>query len=191
MVDIPPIGPFNFAFRLDVQEALTLTPRQSVSAHDLTLTLEQVTLSPSQVSLRLCYDLPDGNDWQPQVQVLVDGAAGSLAGYGLTRLPDPSDTRRCADYQILVGYTSESKTLDVIIDRLQTSSSTTSESIARATERLAAQGITLEFESGDHSFNWTILSAPEGLSEIDINQRVFDALSEQYPGPWSFTIALP
>jgi hypothetical protein len=180
LVDVPPIAPFVFTFRLNVQEALTLG-----------MTLEQVTLAPSQIALRLCFDLPDGGDWQPQVQVRVDGAAGMLAGYRLIERPHPSDTRRCADYEMMVGYTPESKTLEVSIDRLQTSESISPESLARAQERLAAQGIALEFEAGRGHFSWKILSAPEGMSEQAINEHVSAALSEQYEGPWSFIVTLP
>ncbi len=191
MVEVPPIDPFVFTFRLSVQEALTLTPQQTVEANGLGITLEQVTLAPSQVALRLCFDLPDGGDWQPQLQVRVDGAAGSLAGYGLTERPDPSDTQRCADYEIMVGYTPESRTLEVNIDRLQTSESISPESLARAQERLVAQGIVLEFETGRGHFGWNILSAPEGMSEQAINEKVSAALSEQFEGPWTFIVALP
>ena len=190
MVDVPPLDPFEFTFRLNVQKALTLTPRQIVEANGLEISLEQVTLSPSQIALRLCFDLPDGGDWQPQVQVRVDGAVGRLAGYGLTERPDSSDTRRCADYEIMAGYTAESKTLEVDIDRLQMSESISLESLARAQERLAEQGIVIEFETGKGHFGWEIQSAPEGMSEQTINEQVSAALSEQLQGPWIFTVAL-
>lgn len=190
MIDVPALAPFVFTFQLDVQQALILTPQQTAEANGLAVMLDQVTLTPSQITLRLCFDLPDGGDWQPKIAVQVDDVAGNLMGYRLTKLPNPAETRRCADYDIALGVTPESRQLEVTVDRLQTSASFTPESIARAQERLAAQGITVEFEIGQGGFNWKIVSAPEGMDESAIGLSVWDALSEQYAGPWSFTVDL-
>ncbi len=191
MIDVPALPPFVFTFQLDVQQALILTPQQTAEANGLGVTLDQITLAPSEITLRLCFDLPDGGDWQPKVSVQVDGVAGNLMGYRLTQLPNPAETRRCADYDIALGVTPESRQLEVTVDRLQTSASFTPESMARAQERLAAQGITVEFEVGQGGFNWKIISAPDDMDEPAIGLLVWDALSEQYAGPWSFTVDLP
>ena len=190
MVDVPRFTPFVFTFQLDVHEALVVNPQQSVTANGLTMTLEQVTLAPSQIALSLCFDLPDNRDWQPVVQLDVDGVAGSLLGFYLTERPDLSETRRCADYDVSARVTPESQVLTVTVDSMQTSASFAPESLARAQEQLAEQGIEIEFKSGEGFLDWDVISLPDGMSEEVVAGYVWPALCEKFEGQWSFTVTL-
>ncbi len=45
---------------------------QTISHHDLAVSIHDVRYTPSQVQATICYDVPPGEDWQPVVIIAVD-----------------------------------------------------------------------------------------------------------------------
>jgi hypothetical protein len=60
-----------------------------------------------------------------------------------------------------------------------------------ANERLAERGIEIDYENIDHGGNIVILKRPDGMEDYQIYPLIWDALAEQYEGPWEFTVEIP
>jgi hypothetical protein len=60
--------------------------------------------------------------------------------------------------------------------------------VRKANERLASKGIAFDVVHGDHENNFNILKRPEGMADLEIYPLIWEALSEQYAGPWEFTV---
>ncbi|GEM_PF-4025402 len=56
-----------------------------------------MTVTPTQIAVDVCAELPDGGDWQPQVSLAVDGVPSRPMGWGLSSMPSEQDSARCFD----------------------------------------------------------------------------------------------
>ena len=59
-----------------------------------------------------------------------------------------------------------------------------------ANQRLADQGIQIDYVNVDHGGNIEILKQPQGMPDGEIYPLIWDALAEQYEGPWVFCVAI-
>jgi hypothetical protein len=116
---------------------------------------------------------------------LMQGAEGKEF-----RLTDP---QRCSSigFDIVQDPSASSMTLTVpnllgsvpeIIDQ---------ERVDRANQRLAGEGIEFQYVAVDHGGNIEVLKRPEGKTDQEIYPMIWNALADQYEGPWEFTIPLP
>ncbi|MCB9458454.1 MAG: DUF4179 domain-containing protein [Anaerolineaceae bacterium] len=190
---IPYVGEFIFSLELKASEPIILEPDMTITQNDIDITLQEVLIAPSQTEIVLCFELPDGRDWQPNTRIMIDGREGLPSGYGLIQLPSPEMVERCTKISFMVAYLAEDETMTITVDRLQTSIPDvyTPELFATASERLAEQGIVVTFELGEHGMRYEVIESPEGLGESEVGMAVFDALREHYAGLWEFTISLP
>lgn len=69
-----PIGPFSFQFDLPVVPALELTPNQFVTVEDTTVSLETLSITPSSIAARFCYEMPDERGWVPVINLSIGDA---------------------------------------------------------------------------------------------------------------------
>jgi hypothetical protein len=60
-----------------------------------------------------------------------------------------------------------------------------------ANQRLADKGIVFDYENIDHGGSMVILQKPDGMLDAEIYPLIWDALAEQYEGPWVFTVPIP
>ncbi len=60
----------------------------------------------------------------------------------------------------------------------------------RANQRLAGTGIEFQYVNVDHGGNIEVLKRPEGKTDQEIYPLIWDALADQYEGPWVFTVPL-
>jgi len=196
---VEPIGPFEFEFSALVHPALTLEPNQTIEARGLSMTLESVSITPMQTTARVCYDMPDTQDWMPKATLALDEEVGILTGISITGTKQEmalETERRCRDlsFQVFHEETPDSLTLDV--GSLATSMMEGPQDWEQIKQVLAEDGIDIEvnFETspqGGGGLGIDILEIPDG---VDFNEAV-DAAREELGkimrGPWTFTLDLP
>jgi hypothetical protein len=180
---------------LNIEAAVVFEVNQIQTANGVAMTLQSMSITPSTTQLDLCYTLPPGAyDWWPHIEITIDGQSGlPLGGSDLPGKTDTSGfTERCLDLTFSTPFTRDAKQLVVTVDRLQVSPNEVlpDEVIQRANKRLAAQGIEVTFTFGDHGMG-DIIRKPDGMEDTDVGRVVYDALSEQYTGPWNFVVELP
>ena len=120
-------------------------------------------------------------------------SGGILTGPGA---PDAAITapERCNEVGFDIGFDDKTDTsLTLTVPKLMASVNevVTEETVAKANKRLAEKGIEFNYINMDHGGNFEILKRPEGLSDEEIGTLIWDALAEQYEGPWVFTVEIP
>lgn len=93
-----PGKPFIFEFSVPLSGSLrVLNTPQTAADQGITLTLESVTVSPSQVRIVVCYDSPDLNRGWTSIPRLTAGGAEVPSGGGVQSMKF-GETRACDEY---------------------------------------------------------------------------------------------
>lgn len=193
---VEPVGAFQFEFNVPLHPALTITPNQTVESKGLKMTLESVSITPVQTTTRICYDMPDSQDWMPSANLTLDGGAALLTGMSITgsKAAIGLDTKwRCRDlsFQIFHEDVPDSLTLDV--GSLATSMMEGPSEWEQIKQVLEAQGIDIQVNSetspqGGGGIGIDILKIPDGVDFNDAVDAAREQLGKIIRGPWIFTL---
>lgn len=79
--------PFNFNFSLPYTPGRVAEPMQSVTFNDITVSLEKVIVTPSDLTAVICFDSPDNDfvDWLPISHISAGGDRELMATVGTQR----------------------------------------------------------------------------------------------------------
>lgn len=198
-IPAPDIGIFHFAFSAPVLKSIKLENlNQTVTANNVPMTLKTFILTPSYAQALICFQMPSAVDWGLSASVInMGGRDYSMAGFGL--LPGTSgkefslnDSERCSSVGFNVPHDESLKSIMLIVPKLLSSvpEVITKERVGAANQKLEGAGIKFDYVNLDHSSNIEILKRPEGATDMDIYPLIWDALADQYEGPWVFTVDL-
>jgi hypothetical protein len=156
-------------------------------------------VNPSYVQALICFQMPSAADWGLMPSKLtIGGREYFVSGAGIASSKnDPTSAitaaERCNNIGFDVIYDLTATSLTLTIPRLQASVNevVTTEVVDRANQRLADKGIEFKYENIDHGGNIVILKRPEGATDPEIYPLIWDAMAEQYEGPWVFTVEIP
>lgn len=184
---------FTLPVTINLHSGITAAPQQSVTVGDLAVTLEQLTIAPSQTSLDVCWDLPDGGDWQPVPILHLNGVAASLSGMGLTQRPSLADVARCSRLSFAAFHDGGPVTVELEIPALRQSTPDTRKFWEAVADELAAQhGIVLNVIMSEGRY-YEMVSFPDTMTEGEANDllwQVAQTLLPRVDGPWIFTVDL-
>jgi hypothetical protein len=203
-VDIPikdpsPVGTFRFKFLVPVMKGIRMEAiDQTVIANNVSMTLKTFVLNPSRAEALICFQMPSAFDWGLTASRLTVGekeypfsGGGLLAGTeGKSfRLTDPD---RCITVGFDIAYDQSATSVTLTVPKLVASTPEVvdKERVKRANERLADTGIEFDYVNIDHGGNIVILKQPEGMTTDKIYPLIWDALADQYEGPWVFTVTI-
>lgn len=184
--------PFRFDFTLPVRPAQVVEDVGTQTVNDIAMTLEQVTVAPSETAVRLCYALPDGQDWQPVVTVSLGVVDVPASAMSLLGMPTPEDTERCVEQKYSLFYGGDVATLTVNVERLATSVPDTPEAWEGLVEELRTFGIEAEAFPQPGAY-FSIDATPEGMTDAELAEIINNArenLREHVDGPWVFQVPL-
>lgn len=194
------VGNFHLNFTIPVLNGFKIDNiDQEVIANDVSMTLKSVNVNPAHVDARLCFQMPSSVDWGLMTSVLtINGKDYPVSGGGLAQEPNGQlvgdlSTYRCNDIGFDKIPDETATSLTITVPRLQASVNEviTREVIDRANQRLADRGIQFDYVAVDHGGNFEILKRPEGATDSEIYPLIWDAMAEQYEGPWVFKVQLP
>lgn len=204
-VDLPLDGPsssvkFRFEFQVPVLDGMLIDPiDQTVVANNVSMTLKRLLVQPSYVEAQLCFQMPAPVDWGLTASRLTLGDREySFSQGGLIEGPrgQPftlNDPERCSSIGFDVVYDKAISSLTLTVPKLLGSVPEVVDDarLAMANERLAAYGIEMNYVNIDHGGTIEVLKRPEGATDTQIYPLIWEALAEQYEGPWVFTVELP
>ena len=103
-----------------------------------------------------------------------------------------TDPERCNSVGFDVSNDQSAKSLTLTVPKLVASipEVVDKERVAAANQRLAETGIKFDYENVDHGGNIVILKRPDGATDMEIYPKIWDALAEQYEGPWVFEVPI-
>lgn len=190
---IEPIGPFNFDFTLPVYPPVIIKQAQTIQVKGLSMTLQQVTVTPTKTTAMICFKLPDSQDWIAEGTVNMGDNKGYLAGGGLIdgKVAPSKGANRCSNLMFNVFHSTKPSALTVNIDHVATSMGEGPDDWNKIKGELAKHNIKIDVISASHSLDVKVLSVPEG---VDYDQAVIEAreaLGNWLQGPWTFKVDLP
>lgn len=175
----------SFEFTIPFIPAVVVEPGETITTHDLAVTLEKIAVAPSMTKAVVCHPLPDEQSWSPFVRLNT----GSIQLEAATSTPLGDG---CWEITFLAPYDRQPATWTFTVERLQTPPVFTADQLEAA---FAEYGVTVEVQGegsqGGYSFSGSSQTIPEG---IDINQlwrQVEDRFRQITSGPWEFTIEIP
>ncbi|HSK87052.1 MAG TPA: hypothetical protein VK880_01760 [Anaerolineales bacterium] len=202
-VDIPVKGPstvgtFHFEFNIPVLDGIKMENiDQTVLANHISMTLKTLVLNPSRAEAIVCFQMPSEIDWGLTASTITIGSreyrfsgGGVLPGTKGKESVDDSERCRIVEFDILYDEATTSVTLTVPKLMASIPEVITPERVAAANQRLADIGIEFDYVNKDHGGNIVILKRPESVSDEEIYPLIWDALAEQYEGPWVFTVPI-
>ncbi len=203
-VDIPVEGPssvgtFHFDFTVPVMDGIKMENLdQTVVANDVSMTLKTLVLNPSRVEALVCFQMPSAVDWGLTASTItVGGKEYPFTGGGLLagtdgknfRLTDPE---RCTTVGFDIAYDPPATSVTLTVPKLVASIPEVidKERVAAANQRLAGTGIEFDYANLDHGGNIVVLGRPQGATDEEIYPLIWDALADQYDGPWIFNVTI-
>lgn len=191
IVENPP-EPFTFEFSVPLNAGVVLEPNVTVEDQALAITVERITLMPSQTEIRICTELPDARDWQPVARLWIGDEPALPSGWGLVSRDEVLNTqRRCRDMRFDSFYEGEPVTLSLTVDRLETSMPEGPEEWQQIRDILAARDIHFDVVFERNGLRLDNLQVPEG---VDFDTAVREArieLGNIVEGNWAFTFDIP
>lgn len=206
-----PLATFSFDLDLPVYQGLTLKPQQIVTANGIEVRLDIIKITPSLTEIYLCFQKPSPGDWgigmASILQIGDDRAEGGGSGVlfddaiEITKGRDPDweipvTTGRCVVAGFPVGYHDRAETLTLTINELQQFPPEVipDEQIQAARGQLRREGIEMDWVQasgpGGGGSGPVISQMPEGMSDMDVIHRFYEALGYYYPGPWTFEVTV-
>jgi len=190
---------FHFEFTVPALHGIRIEHvDQTVTANDVSMTVKTLVLNPSYAEALICFQMPSAADWGLTAsRINIDGRDYPFAGGGLMPGTDGKDfslnnPERCvtAGFNILHDGSAASVTLTVPWLMGSVPEVVEQERVDRANQRLAGAGIEFAYINVDHGAKVEITRRPEGMPDEEIYPLIWEALSEQYEGPWVFTVAV-
>lgn len=203
-VDIPVEGPTSvgtFRFKLD----LPVLPgknieniNQTVVANNVSMTLKDLRLTPSYVEASICFQMPSAVDWGLRASTVTLGSKEyPFSGGGLMHGTDKedfalTDAERCSSVGFDIAADPSASSLTLTVPRLMASipEVVSQERVDLANQLLADEGIEFKYIVIDHGVNIEIVKRPEGKTDEEIYPLIWNALADQYEGPWVFTVPI-
>ena len=203
-VDIPVEGPstvgtFHFEFNMPVVDGIKMENLdQTVVANNVSMTLKALALNPSRAEALICFQMPSAVDWGLTASTItVSGQEYPfVAGGGVPGSDSKSfsltDPERCNTVSFDIPYDESATSITLTVPKLMASVPEVieKERVEAANKRLAGTDIEFDYENVDHGGNIVILKRPDGKTDEQIYPLIWDALAEQYAGPWIFTVAI-
>lgn len=195
---VPSAGTFTFDFTIPLYPSLTRAPNQTVQAAGVTMTLQQISMTPTKTSVQVCYAAPDQRDWMPEGSVKIGDKTGLLTGTSLLLdKSQPIDYQHiCRELSFSLFYDQQPATITVAIDHLSTSMPEGPGEWLQIKDVLAKEGIIInvKFEQGSHGGSGVsidIVSIPKGVDFNDAVNAAREKLGNRLRGDWTFTVKMP
>jgi hypothetical protein len=198
-VSLPDLGTFHFELTVPVREGIRFENiGQTVVAHDISMTLQTLVLNPSRAEAVICFQMPSAKDWGLTASTINIGgsdypyAGGELLpgkdgkGFSLT------DPERCGSIGFDIPYDESATSVNLTVPKLMASLPELIDKahVNTANQRLADKGIKFDYVPTDHGANIVILNQPEGATNMEIYPLIWEALADQYEGPWVFQVKI-
>jgi len=193
------IGTFHFEFSAPVRKGIKLENiGQTIVAHDVSMTLKTLTLNPSRAEVLICFQMPSAKDWGLTASTLnIGGRDYRFSGGGDIPGTDGkdfslTDPERCNSVGFDILYDEPAMSVTLTVQKLVASlpEMIDKEHVKTANQRLADKGIEFDYVPVEHGANIEILKRPEGVPDMEIYPLIWEALADQYEGPWTFKVEI-
>jgi len=196
-LSLPDIGFFHFEFSAPVRKGIRFENiEQTIVANDVSMTLKTLVLNPSRAEALICFQMPSTKDWGLTASTInISGKDYRFSGGGILPGTDGkefslTDLERCSSVGFDILYDQPASSIILTVQKLVASlpESIDKEHVKNANQRLAGKGIEFDYVLVEHGANIEILKRPENVPDMEIYPLIWEALADQYEGPWVFHV---
>jgi len=196
-LSLPNIGTFHFEFSAPARKGIRFENiEQTVVANGVSMTLKALVLNPSRAEALICYQMPSAKDWGLTASTInIGGTDYRFSGGELLSGIDGKDAtltdpERCNSIGFDILYDKSVASVTLTVQKLMASlpESIDKEHVKTANQRLADKGIEFDYVPIDHGANIEIIKRPEGATNMEVYPLIWEALADQYEGPWVFYV---
>lgn len=193
------IGTFHFDLSAPVQKGIKFENlEQTVVANDVSMILKTLVLNPSRAEALICFQMPSAKDWGLTASAInISGRDYRFSGGGILPGTDGiefslTDPERCNSIGFDILYDEPAIPIILTVQKLVAflPESIDKEQVNIANRRLADKGIEFDYVPVDHGVNIVILKRPEGVPDMELYPLIWEALADQYDGPWVFHVEI-
>lgn len=203
---------FSFELDLPIYPARIMDVKETVTAHDIPMLLDRVSMTPSYTVAYICYPKPSAFDWMTgqaislqigedkantwTYELLFDSDYGDVGKGPEPDWTPPITSGRCIKVGFPVGHHDKAETLILTVNSLEQSIPEVIDDteVKKAQAKLEALGIEMDYVTfsgnggggGGPVFN----KLPSGMSQQTAYREFMKALGYVYEGPWVFTFNL-
>jgi len=160
------------------------------------MTLKLLVLNPSRAEALICFQMPSAKDWGLTASTIHIGDKDyRFSGGGILPGTDGkefsmTDPERCNTIGFDVLYDESVTSVTLTVQKLVASlpEMIDKEHVITANQRLANKGIEFNYVPVGHGANIEILKRPDGVPDMEIYPLIWEALADQYEGPWVFRV---
>lgn len=182
--------------RLPFVDEYVVPKLDAQTVNDVTMTVEQVTVTPSLTALDFCYTVP-GSDklWTPVAH--IDTGDDIINVTPMIGPENVTDGRTCVEMRVPLPYVpGEEQTWTFRVDYLRGSFMETEANAERVRQMLAERGLNTElFQTGTGEIITRYgMGFNRGDSPADttrIIEDVFSQIGGRIDGPWTFSFSVP
>jgi len=198
-LSLPDIGTFHFEFSAPVSKGIRFENiGQTVVANEVSMTLKTLVLNPSRAEALICFQMPSPIDWGLTASIInIDGRVYRFSGGGILPGTDGkefqlTDPERCNSIGFDILYDGTATSVTLTVQKLVASlpEMIDKEHVNIANKRLADKGIEFDYVLVEHGANIKILKQPEGATNMEVYPLIWEALADQYEGPWVFQVEI-
>jgi len=196
-LSLPDIGIFHFEFSALIRKGIRFENiAQTVVANDVSVTLKTLVLNPSRAEALICFQMPSAKDWGLTASTInINGKDYRFSGGGILPGTDSkafsfTDPERCSSVGFDILYDQSASSIILTVQKLVASlpESIDKEHVNTANQRLEDKGIEFDYVLVEHGANIKILKGPEDMPDMEIYPLIWEALADQYEGPWVFHV---
>jgi len=196
-LSLPDIGTFHFELTASVYKGIRFENiGQTVVANGVSMTLKLLVLNPSRAEALICFQMPSAKDWGLTASTIHIGNKDyRFSGGGILPGTDGkefslTDPERCNTIGFDVLYDESVTSVTLTVQKLVASlpEMIDKEHVITANQRLANKGIEFNYVPVGHGANIEILKRPDGVPDMEIYPLIWEALADQYEGPWVFRV---
>lgn len=185
---------YTFNFTLPFYEALEVEPiQETVTSNDISMTVNHVRYTPSLTKFDICYNMPDDELWNAQVQVVTDSPNSPFYASRIEPiLPSTDDESPCYEYSVSAAISGEEETITIRALYLSQPIRPFTEEAVRAEEAyFAEQGYIIKIDADPNGYSLDVLDYPDDMDELDAEAYVrANLFYKRYQGDWSFEVPL-
>jgi hypothetical protein len=198
-LSLPNIGTFHFKLTTSVYKGIRFENiGQTVVANDVSMTLKTLVLNPSRAEALICFQMPSAKDWGLTASTINIGgrdyrfSGGELLPGMNGKDSTSTDPDRCNSIGFDILYDKSVTSVTLTVQKLVASlpEMIDKEHVKTANQRLADKGIEFDYVPMDHGANIEILKRPKGASNMEVYPLIWEALADQYEGPWVFHVEI-
>ena len=185
---------YTFEFTLPFYQPQDAEATQtSVESNGVTMSVNYIHYTPSLIKFELCYNMPDDEIWNAQIQIITDSEDSPFTSRSLTPIDLGSNNdQHCYEVSVSAAIPDDADEFTIDVPYLSQPIRPLTDEAARAEEAYFDKlGYIIEIDADPYGFNFDLVEYPDDVDEHAAQGFVqANIFFMRYEGDWEFIVPL-